>query len=202
MCLLLGGRTVCHWSALRDKACSSFGWWSRLHFETFFLPSSFRRPCFQRGEAWEKSQITAGPTFSPELWRKDCFEPASRVSANNLHLMKIVRCEGPVRKFAVQDEKKRGENHARKTTTPHEILLSLAADAGADTNKTHNNQPNKRFNKHLGRVSLQCWKDWLAVALLVSLLVSGPFSRTRTQVDCFELCFLIQISPDEAETFA
>ena len=122
--------------AERQQACSSFGWWSRLHFETFFLPSSCRCPCLQRGEAWEKSQITAGPTFSPELWRKDCFEPASRVSANNLHLLKIVRCKGPVRKFAVQDEKKRGENHARKTTTPHEILLSLAAAAGADTNKT------------------------------------------------------------------
>jgi hypothetical protein len=144
---------------IRILACSSFGWWSRLHFWTFFLPSSFRRPCFQRGEAWEKSQITAGPTFSPELWRKDCFEPASRVSANNLHLMKIVRCEGPVRKFAVQDEKKRGENHARKTTTPDENLLSTAADRGADTKEKHNNQPHERFTIYLGRVSLRCWRD-------------------------------------------
>ena len=156
------------------------------------MPSSFHRPCFQRGEAWEKSQITAGPTFSPELWRKDCFEPASRVSTNNLHLLKIVRCKGPVRKFAVQDEKKRGENHARKTTTPHEILLSLAADSGADTNKIHNNQPHNQFHTCLGRVSLQFWIDWATVALLVSLLIRDPFSRTQTQVDCFELCFLIQ----------
>ena len=178
--------------AEKNEACSSFGWWSRLHFETFFLPSSCRCPCLQRGEAWEKSQITAGPTFSPELWRKDCFEPASRVSANNLHLMKIVRCEGPVRKFAVQDEKKRGENHARKTTTPQETLLSLAADSGADTNKIHNNQPHNQFHACLGRVSLQFWMDWATVALLASLLICGPFSRTQTQVDCFELCFLIQ----------
>ena len=49
---------------------------------------------------------------------------------------------------------------------------------------------------------MRFWVDWAAVALVVSLLVSGPFSRTRTQVDCFELYFLIQISSDEAETFA
>ena len=90
----------------------------------------------------------------------------------------------------------------KKTTMPDEILLSAAADSGADTNQKHNNQPHDRLNAHLGRASLYFWKDWLAVALLVSLLVSGPFSRTRTQVDCFELCFLIQMSPDEAETFA
>ena len=50
-------------------ACSSFGWWSRLHFWTFFLPSSFRRPCFQRGEAWEKSQITVRPSVPPKNLR-------------------------------------------------------------------------------------------------------------------------------------
>ena len=156
------------------------------------MPSSFHRPCFQRGEAWEKSQITAGPTFSPELWRKECCEQAIRARVTHLHLMEICDQEGPVRKFAVQDEKKRGENHARKTTTPHEILLSLAADAGADTNKKHNNQPHKHFHACLGRASLHFWVDWSTVALLVSLLIHGSFSRTRTQVDCFELCFLIQ----------
>ena len=38
--------------------------------------SSFRRPCFQRGEAREKSQFPAGPTFPPETWQKDLIEPA------------------------------------------------------------------------------------------------------------------------------
>ena len=100
--------------------------------------------------------------------------------------------EGTARKFRTQAEPPRGKNHARKTTTPHEILLSLAADAGADTNKKHNNQPHKHFHACLGRASLQFWVDWATVSLLVSLLIRGPFSRTRTQVDCFELCFLIQ----------
>ena len=85
-----------------------------------------------------------------------------------------------------------GQSFARKTTTPHEILLSLAADAGADTNKIHNNQPHKHFHACLGRASLHFWVDWSTVALLVSLLIRGPFSRTRTQVGCFELHFLIQ----------
>ena len=79
----------------------------------------------------------------------------------------------------------------KKTTTTDEILLSAAADSGADTNKNHNNQPNKPFHACLGRVSLQFWVDWAAVALLVSLLVSGPFLRTRTQVDCCELYLLM-----------
>ena len=33
--------------------------------------SSFRRPCFQRGEAREKSQFTAGPTFPLEHGKKN-----------------------------------------------------------------------------------------------------------------------------------
>ena len=74
-----------------------------------------------------------------------------------------------------------GQSFARKTTTPDEILLSLAADAGADTNQTHNNQPNKHFHAHLRRASLQFWVDWATVALLVSLLIRGPFSRVLKQ---------------------
>ena len=79
-----------------------------------------------------------------------------------------------------------GQSFTRKKTTPDEILLSAAADSGADTNKKHNNQPHDRLNTHLGRASLYFWKDWLAVALLASLLVSGPFSCGPTQVDCYE----------------
>ena len=100
--------------------------------------------------------------------------------------------EGPARKFRTQAEPSRGKNHAQKTTTPHEILLSLAADAWADTNKKHNNQPHKHFYTYLGRVSLQVCVDWVTVAVTASLLIRVPFSRTQTQVDCFELCFLIQ----------
>ena len=86
----------------------------------------------------------------------------------------------------------RGTKFCEKTTTPHENLLSTAARQGADTNKKHNNQPYKRFNTHLGRVSLHFWLDWAAVALLVSYLVSGPFLRLWTLVDCYELHFLVQ----------
>ena len=32
----------------------------------------------------------------------------------------------------------------------------------------------------------------IAESMAVSLLIRGPFSRTRTQVDCFDLYFLIQ----------
>ena len=78
---------------------------------------------------------------------------------------------------------------------------AAAADREAGTNKNHNNQPNERFNKHLGRVSMRLWVDWAAVALLVSLLVSGPFSCGPPKVDCCDMCFLIQQSSDEAETF-
>ena len=113
-----------------------------------------------------------------------------------------VGVEGPARKFRTQAELSRGKNHAQKTMTTHESLLSLAADSGADANKNHNNQPCKHFHTCLGRVSLHFWVDWAAVALTVSLLIRGPFSRTRTQVDCFDLCFLMQWHANQAETFA
>ena len=154
--------------------------------------SSFRRPCFQRGEVREKSQFPAGPTFPPEIWQKDLIEPACLAYVPTLDTFKVGDIEGPARKFRTQAELSRGKNHAQKTMTTHENLLSLAADSGADTNKNHNNQPYKHFHTYLGRVSLHFWVDWAAVALTVSLLIRGPFSRTRTQVDCFDLYFLIQ----------
>ena len=41
------------------------------------MPLSFRRPCFQRGEAWENAKIAVRPTFVPEnLWNKWRIEPA------------------------------------------------------------------------------------------------------------------------------
>ena len=146
----------------------------------------------QRGEVREKSQVTAGPTFPPEIWQKELIEPAYLAYGPSLDTLKVGAIEGPARKFRTQAELSRGKNHARKTTTPDEILLSLAADSGADANVNHNNQPYNHLHVYLGRVSLQFWVDRAAVALTVSLLVSGPFSRTRTQVDCFELCFLTQ----------
>ena len=146
----------------------------------------------QRGEAREKSQVTAGPTFPPEIWQKELIEPACLAYVPSLDTLKVGDIEGPARKFRTQAELSRGENHAQKLTTPDEILLSLAADSGADTNKTHNNQPHNHFHAHLGRVSLQFWVDWATVALLVSFLIRVPFSCGPTQVDCFELYFLIQ----------
>ena len=119
-----------------------------------------------------------------------------------LDTFKVGDIEGPARKFRTQAELLRGKNHAQKTTTTHENLLSLAADSGADANKNHNNQPCKHFHTHLGRVSLHFWVDWAAVALTASLLIRGPFSRARTQVDCFDLCFLMQQHANQAETFA
>ena len=127
---------------------------------------------------------------------------AGHANVSNVETVEIGYVVGRAQKFQAEHVFRADKASRKKTTTTHEILLSAVADSGADTNQKHNNQPHDRLNACLGRASLYFWKDWLAVALLVSLLVSGPFSRTRTQVDCFELCFLIQTSSDEAETFA
>ena len=74
-----------------------------------------------------------------------------------------------------------GQSFARKTTTTDEFLLSLAADSGVDANDKHNNQPNKRFNKHLGRASMRLWVDWVAVALLVFCFSSAALFRAVQQ---------------------
>ena len=98
--------------------------------------------------------------------------------------------------FAIQGEK---ITHKRKRRT--EILTSTAADRVKDTKRKYNNQPNNHFNTCLGRVYLRCWRDWSAVALSVSHLVSGSFSSTRTQVDCFESLHIVQHFADGAKTF-
>ena len=61
--------------------------------------SSFRRPCFQRGELREKSQFPAGPTFPPEIWQKDLIEPACLAYVPTLDTFKVGDIEGPARKF-------------------------------------------------------------------------------------------------------
>ena len=122
--------------------------------------SSFRRPCFQRGEAREKSQFPAGPTFPPETWQKDLIEPACLAYVPTLDTFKVGDIEGPARKFRTQAEPSRGENHAQKTMTTHENLLSLAADSGADTNKNHNNQPCEHFHTYILGVCL-CISGWI-----------------------------------------
>ena len=98
------------------------------------------------------------------------------------------------------------QTHTEKSRTKRnrraEILPSTAADRVEDTNRKYNNQPNIHFIACLGRVYLRCWRDWSAVALSVSHLVSGPFSSTRTQVDCFESLHIVQHCADGAETFA
>ena len=76
--------------------------------------SSFRRPCFQRGEVREKSQFPAGPTFPPEIWQKDLIEPACLAYVPTLDTFKVGDIEGPARKFRTQAELSRGENHAKK----------------------------------------------------------------------------------------
>ena len=86
--------------------------------------------------------------------------------------------------------------------TTGRFLLRTSAGRVADTKRKHNNQPNIHFNTCLGRVYLRCWWDWSAVALSVSHLVSGSFSSTRTQVDCFESLHIVQHFADGAETFA
>ena len=141
--------------------------------------SSFRRPCFQRGEVREKSQFPAGPTFPPETWQKDLIEPACLAYVPTLDTFKVGwgDIEGPARKFRTQAELSRGKNHAQKAMTTHENLLSLAADSGADTNQKHNNQPNKHFHAHLRRVSLHFWVDWAAVALTVCHFSSAALFR-------------------------
>ena len=95
-----------------------------------------------------------------------------------------------------------GEKFTHKRNRRTEILTSTAADRVGDTKRKYNNQPNNHFIACLGRVSLRCWRDWSAVGLSVSHLVSGPFSSTRTQVDCFELLHIVQHCANGAETFA
>ena len=95
-----------------------------------------------------------------------------------------------------------GEKLRKKTTTPDENLLSTAADRGTDTKEKYNNQPYKRFNAYLGRMTLRIWADWKTVALLASHLVRGPFLRLWILVDCCELHFLVQKKTNKAETFA
>ena len=56
-----------------------------------------------------------------------------------------------------------------------QILLSTAAGWGGDTKQTHNNQPNKQLDTHLGRISLECWRDWAAVALTATHAIRGHF---------------------------
>ena len=82
----------------------------------------------------------------------------------------------PVRQSLLGQQKSR-----KKTTTLGEILLSAAADREADTNKKHNNQPKKRFNKHLGRVSMRLWVALAAVALLGIASRQRPFFVRSTK---------------------
>ena len=165
------------------------------HFSLSVVRRSTRR---SMGKVANRRPTDLCPQESPEKAEIR----AGHANVSNVETVEIGYVVGRARKFQAQDEfctdKVSREKRRRRT----KFLLSLAADSGADTNKKHNNQPNKRFDAYLGRTSMRFWVDWAAVALVVSLLVSGPFSRTRTQVDCFELYFLIQISSDEAETFA
>ena len=127
---------------------------------------------------------------------------AGHANVSNVETVEIGYVVGRAQKFDAQHVFAWDKASRKKTTTTHEILLSMAADSGADTNKNHNNQPHKHFHAYLGRVSLHFWVDWAIVALTASLLIRGPFSRARTQVDCYDVSFLVQQSSDEAETFA
>ena len=68
----------------------------------------------QRGEVREKSQVTAGPTFPPEIWQKELIEPACLAYVPSLDTLKVGAIEGPARKFRTQAELSRGKNHAQK----------------------------------------------------------------------------------------
>ena len=68
----------------------------------------------QRGEVREKSQVTAGPTFPPEIWQKELIEPACLAYGPSLDTLKVGAIEGPARKFRTQAELSRGKNHAQK----------------------------------------------------------------------------------------
>ena len=95
---------------------------------------------------------------------------------------------------------KKKRNTKRNDTSRNFVVNK--ADRVRDAKRKYNNQPHVHFNTCLGRVSLRCWRDWSAVTLSGSRLISGPFSSTRTQVDCFESYVLVQNVPDGAETFA
>ena len=161
-------------------------------FLDIFLAGVFPSSVFQRGEVRENAKSPTRPTFPPKnLWNKQRFEPAKLLS-QIWTPCRIVRAKGRLKNSEHNTSLVGGKITQKKTTTPVEILLSMAADSGADANKTYNNQPHKPFHAYLGRVSLQFWVDWAAVALLVLLLVSGPFLRLWTLVDCYELHFLVQ----------
>ena len=96
-----------------------------------------------------------------------------------------------------------GQSFARKTTTPDEIFSLIGGRFGGGCKQNAQQSTTQSFS-HMSwaRAPLQLWVDWATVALLASCLIRGPFSRTRTQVDCFELCFLMQQHANQAETFA
>ena len=72
-------------------------WSSFRSTQKLDILSSFRRPCFQRGEVREKSQFPAGPTFPPEIWQKDrAGLPRLRPHSSTF---KVGDIEGPARKF-------------------------------------------------------------------------------------------------------
>ena len=78
------------------------------------MPSSCRRPCFQRGEAWENAKIADQPTFPPkDLWNKWEIQ-ASQAALTNLDTLKFRESKGPVEKFEAHHEFGRGKNHAQK----------------------------------------------------------------------------------------
>ena len=62
----------------------------------------------QHGEVREKSQVTAGPTFPPEIWQKELIEPACLAYGPSLDTLKVGAIEGPARKFRTQAELSKG----------------------------------------------------------------------------------------------
>ena len=110
-----------------------------------------------------------------------------------------ILASAPANRLGQSNDSTPSDRHSTKQRA--EILTSTAADRVKDTKRKYNNQPNIHFNTCLGRVYLRCWWDWPAVALSVSHLVSGFFSSTRTQVDCFESLHIVQHFADGAETF-
>ena len=63
-----------------------------------------------------------------------------------------------------------GENHTKKRRRRTKFCSPEAADRGEDATHFRNNQPQQRLIGHVGRIFLECWRDWEDVALSASCL--------------------------------
>ena len=85
-------------------------------------------------------------------------------------MLKFGDIKGPVRKFAAHHVLSRGETHAKKRRRRTKFCSPEAADRGEDATMFRNNQPQHCLIRYVGRIFLEYWSDWEAVALSASHL--------------------------------